>query len=156
MASPKGILRLPAATSSLDEMGPGTTFHPVLPDTSVDPSQVERVIFCTGKHYYALLKERNDRQLLNTALIRLECLCPFPTLELQQELNRYPSARDYIWSQEEHRNMGAWFFVDPRFQNLVGCKLKYAGRCNMGTTAVGVGEVHKAEAKMVIEAPFHL
>ncbi|PIK44087.1 putative 2-oxoglutarate dehydrogenase E1 component DHKTD1, mitochondrial-like [Apostichopus japonicus] len=156
IASPKGILRLPAATSSLSDMGPGTTFRSVLSDDAVNPSDVKKVIFCSGKHYYALEKERNDRQLMDTALVRLESLCPFPTMELQQELNKYSSATEYIWSQEEHRNMGAWSFVSPRFENLVGCQLKYSGRAIMGASAVGVGKVHKVEAELVIKEPFQL
>lgn len=156
VASPKGILRLPAATSTISEMGPRTTFHAVLSDNAVDPALVKRVIFCSGKHYYALEKERNDRQLMDCALIRLESLCPFPAMELQQELNKYSSATEFVWSQEEHRNMGAWSFVAPRFQSLVGCQLKYSGRGIMGAPAVGVGKVHKAEAEVVIKEPFQL
>ena len=67
---------------------------------------------------------------------------------------RYPQATEFIWSQEEHRNSGAWSFVAPRFENLVGVKLKYVGRSPLATPAVAVGERHKAEAEEVVFAPF--
>ena len=71
-ATPKTLLRLPAAVSTLEDMGPGTTFHPVLPDTTVDPAAVSRIVFVCGKHYYTLIKERDTRGLRNVALIRVE------------------------------------------------------------------------------------
>ncbi len=70
--TPKTLLRLPAAVSSLEEMSPGTTFHSVLSDPSVDPAQVIRVVFVCGKHYYTLSKERETRGVKNVALIRVE------------------------------------------------------------------------------------
>ncbi|XP_072032224.1 2-oxoadipate dehydrogenase complex component E1-like [Amphiura filiformis] len=154
VAGPKVMLRLPAAVSNLADMGPGTSFQPVIPDSAVDPNRVDRVVFCCGKHYYALAKEREDKQLFNTALIRVEELCPFPTALLQEQLNKYPNAKAYVWSQEEHTNMGPWFFVNPRFNNLVGCKLSYVGRGPLGTAAAGVGQVHQQEAKQVIQQTF--
>ena len=58
--------------SKLSEMAPGTHFHPVLGDNHVDPSQVKRVVFCSGKYYYTLAKERENRNIQDTAIIRLE------------------------------------------------------------------------------------
>ncbi len=72
MAAPKILLRLPAATSSLLDMSPGTTFQPVLPDPAADPSKVTKVVFVCGKHYYTLVKERETRGANNVAIIRLE------------------------------------------------------------------------------------
>ncbi|XP_050405927.1 2-oxoadipate dehydrogenase complex component E1 [Patella vulgata] len=155
IAAPKVILRLPAAASDLSTMGPGTEFQTVLGDsTSIKPDAVERVIFCSGKHYYNLVKERESRNINNTVFIRLESLCPFPAAEIQAELSKYSKAKDFIWSQEEHRNMGAWSFVAPRFENVVGCKLRYSGRDVLSTSAVGIGELHQREVKDIMEKTF--
>ncbi|MGH0136908.1 UNVERIFIED_CONTAM: hypothetical protein FKN15_036750 [Acipenser sinensis] len=95
VASPKMLLRFPGAVSSLSDLAPGTTFKPVLGDPSVDPKNVSRVVLCSGKHYYALLKQReaSGEAQKNTALIRVEELCPFPVEALQQELNQYKNAK---------------------------------------------------------------
>uniref|UniRef100_A0A6M2DDZ7 Putative 2-oxoglutarate dehydrogenase e1 subunit n=1 Tax=Xenopsylla cheopis TaxID=163159 RepID=A0A6M2DDZ7_XENCH len=154
VVAPKTLLRLPEASSSLSEMAPGTTFQPVLGDKTVDPSAVNKVIFCSGKHYYALNAERTERKLKDVAIVRLESLCPFPLHYIQQELSRYTKARTFIWSQEEHRNMGAWTFVQPRFENLAGIKIKYTGRDVGATPAIGVGKWHQEEAKAVVMNPF--
>ncbi|XP_035669706.1 probable 2-oxoglutarate dehydrogenase E1 component DHKTD1, mitochondrial [Branchiostoma floridae] len=154
VAGPKILLRLPAATSTLEDMAPGTFFKPVIGEQGADPSRVTRVVFCSGKHYYGLAKERDARGADNVAIIRIEELCPFPMEAIREEMKKYSKATEFIWSQEEHRNMGAWSFVQPRFDNLLACKLKYVGRGVLATPAVGVGEVHQAEAKQVITDAF--
>ncbi|KAL5008021.1 hypothetical protein ScPMuIL_013602 [Solemya velum] len=155
VAAPKILLRHPQATSTLADLGPGTTFSPVLADSNANPSSVTRHVFCTGKHYYTLLKERDSRQTTDMAITRIESLCPFPAAEIQAEVKKYPNASDFIWSQEEHRNMGPWTFIAPRFENIVGCKLRYVGRDTLGTPAVGIGSVHVAEAEQVIKDTFN-
>lgn len=90
------------------------------------------------------------------AIIRVEALCPFPTQEINVELAKYKKAKVFVWSQEEHRNMGAWFFVRPRFENLCSTKLLYAGRDVLGTAAVGIGELHKKENQSIIDQTFAL
>ncbi|XP_053405380.1 2-oxoadipate dehydrogenase complex component E1-like [Mercenaria mercenaria] len=152
--APKILLRLPAATSSLSEMAPGTTFQSVLGDLKVKGENVKKVVFCSGKHYYTIQKERDTRNIDDMAIIRLESLCPFPAAELQRELSKYSNAKEYIWAQEEHRNMGAWSFVSPRFENLVGCKLHYVGRDVLGLPAVGIGHIHKMQADKLISDLF--
>ncbi|XP_022787168.1 probable 2-oxoglutarate dehydrogenase E1 component DHKTD1, mitochondrial [Stylophora pistillata] len=124
VVGPKLLLRLPAAVSTLQEMGPGTHFKPVLGDDIVNSALVRRVVFCSGKHYYALAKQREATQSLDTAIIRLESLCPFPAEMIRQELKKFPKAKEFVWSQEEQRNMGAWSFVSPRFENILGVKVK--------------------------------
>lgn len=155
VVAPKILLRLPEATSSLDEMAPGTTFQTVMGDPGVSPGKVTKVVFCSGKHYYTLTKERENLKLQNVAIIRLESLCPFPSAEIQTELNKFSNATDFIWSQEEHRNMGAWSFVSPRFENILGKKLRYVGRDHLGTPATGIGQIHQAEAKALLQQTFN-
>jgi len=153
--APKMLLRFPACVSTLADMAPGTSFQPILGDELVkNPAAVKKVIFVCGKHYYALAKEREMQNLMDVAIIRLEEICPFPTARLQQELRQYPNAIEFIWSQEEHRNSGCWSFVAPRFDNLVGVRLKYVGRQPLATPAVAIGERHKMEAEEVVRAPF--
>lgn len=106
-----------------------------------------------GKHYYALDTERNKRGLKDVALIRIEELSPFPVNEIQNVLKEYKNVKEFVWSQEEHRNMGAWSFVSPRFENIIGIKLKYSGR-DVHSTIVGIGELHAKEAQYVINRPF--
>ena len=86
------------------------------------------MIFVFGKHYYALETEKTKRNLQDTAIVRVEELSPFPADDLRKCLKEFKNAKEFIWSQEEHRNMGAWSFVSPRFENILGIKLKYAGR----------------------------
>lgn len=154
VASPKVLLRLPAATSDLSEMGPGTSFRPVIDDQTTNPQSIEKVILCCGKHYYALEKERESRQAHHTAIVRVESLCPFPADALQSALKRYTNAKEFLWSQEEHKNMGAWSFVAPRCENLVGHKLNYAGRDVLGVPAVGTATLHQAEVKGLMVRTF--
>ncbi|ELW64976.1 putative 2-oxoglutarate dehydrogenase E1 component DHKTD1, mitochondrial [Tupaia chinensis] len=91
IASPKMLLRLPAAVSTLQEMAPGTTFKPVIGDSTVEPKNVKTLVFCSGKHFYALLKQRESlgAKKHNFAIIRIEELCPFPLDSLQQEMSKY-------------------------------------------------------------------
>uniref|UniRef100_A0A1L8E1X1 Putative 2-oxoglutarate dehydrogenase e1 subunit n=1 Tax=Nyssomyia neivai TaxID=330878 RepID=A0A1L8E1X1_9DIPT len=152
--SPKVLLRLSDATSSPDDFKPGTHFLPVIGDTSVNASDVKKVILCSGKHYYNLRTERKNRDLKDVAIVRIESLCPFPVHELNCELDKYKNAKTFIWSQEEHRNMGAWSFVKPRFENLLARKIKYSGRYIAATPAVGVGTWHQQEAQYVVTDPF--
>jgi len=153
--APKTLLRLPAAASTLEEMSPGKCFQTVLSDTSQPaPEKVEKVIFVSGKHYFTLSKYVQENSVQNVAVVRLESICPFPAERLQQEVKKYKNAKKFVWSQEEHRNMGCWTFVQPRFENLVGLKLSYAGRDELCQPAVGVGQQHQAENLQILERTF--
>uniref|UniRef100_A0A671LLN9 2-oxoadipate dehydrogenase complex component E1 n=1 Tax=Sinocyclocheilus anshuiensis TaxID=1608454 RepID=A0A671LLN9_9TELE len=153
VASPKTLLRFSGAVSSLADMGPGTSFKPVIGDTSVNHASVQQILFCSGKHYYALLKHRETlpEAEKNTALIRVEELCPFPTEALQQELNKYTN---FIWSQEEPQNMGCWSFVSPRFEKQLACKLRSVSRPALPAPAVGIGTLHHQQHEAILTASF--
>lgn len=154
VVGPKLLLRLPAAVSSLKEMVPGTHFQPVLGDDTVNSASVTRVVFCSGKHYYALTKQRETTNSMETAIIRLESLCPFPTEMIRKELQKFPRAKEFVWSQEEHRNMGAWSFVSSRFENILGIKLQYVGRKVLAVPAVGIGKLHAQEVTDILSGTF--
>ena len=155
VVAPKILLRMGAASSNLNDLGPGTHFRPVLSDSKIsDPKKVTKVVFVSGKHYYALAKKAEDENIVDTAFVRVEQLCPFPVADLQDEVAKYPNAKKFVWSQEEHRNMGAWTFVQPRFRNLVGVNLKYIGRSELCQPAVGVATVHRKEEQMILDDTF--
>ncbi|KAJ8724298.1 hypothetical protein PYW08_015772 [Mythimna loreyi] len=155
VVAPKVLLRLGDAVSQLSEFAPGTYFKNVIGDTLVDPLKVKRVILVCGKHYYELHKERVRAKLDDVAIVRVEALAPFPLHDLQTELARFKNARKFIWSQEEHRNMGAWSFVKLRFENLLGRKLIYAGRAEAPTPAVGAAVLHRAEVEHILKEPLY-
>lgn len=92
VVAPKILLRLSDCASTYTDFEPGTLFKSVLPDTIADPKSVKKVILCSGKHYYNLNNERNQKKLGNVAIIRVESLAPFPVQELSEELNKYKSA----------------------------------------------------------------
>ncbi|XP_060114514.1 2-oxoadipate dehydrogenase complex component E1 [Heteronotia binoei] len=156
VASPKILLRLPAAVSSLLEMAPGTTFKPIIGDSSVDPKNVSKVVLCSGKHYYALAKQREklEENKQDTAIIRVEELCPFPLEALQQEMNKFTNAKVFIWSQEEPQNMGPWTFVSPRFEKQLACKLHLVSRPPLPTPAVGIGILHQRQQEELLAKTF--
>ncbi|XP_035740721.1 probable 2-oxoglutarate dehydrogenase E1 component DHKTD1 homolog, mitochondrial isoform X1 [Vespa mandarinia] len=152
--SPKILLRHANATSSLTDMKPGTSFKSVIGNDDEDISKINKVVLTSGKHYYALKDYKKTIGENNVAIIRLECLCPFPVQEIMEEIQKYNHAKVFIWSQEEPRNMGAWNFVKTRFENLCGRQLKYCGRPPMAAPAVGDGKLHQQEVEEVIRKPF--
>ncbi|XP_056429296.1 2-oxoadipate dehydrogenase complex component E1 [Hyla sarda] len=156
VASPKMLLRYPAAVSSFEDMAPGSTFKPVLGDVAADPKSITTVILCSGKHYYALAKQKETlgEQGHKFAIIRIEELCPFPLESLQQIIGKYTKAKDFIWSQEEPQNMGAWTFVAPRFEKQLGWKLRLVSRPALPAPAVGIGTLHQQQQQDIIRKTF--
>jgi len=155
IAAPKQILRMSAATSTLDEMQPATNFQPVIGDNFVtNPSNVTKLVFCSGKHYYDLDKLRKTSNIKDVAILRLESLVPFPAEDIKDELKKYSNAKEFIWSQEEHRNQGPWSFIHPRFTNLLNVKLSYNGRDVLAMSAVGVVKLHAKETEELFKNLF--
>ncbi|MBX6426980.1 MAG: 2-oxoglutarate dehydrogenase E1 component [Variibacter sp.] len=166
LMTPKSLLRHKRAVSRLDEMGPGTTFHRLLWDDAqllpgekiklVPDDKIRRVIMCSGKVYYDLYEEREKRGIDDIYILRLEQLYPFPTKALVAELSRFRQA-EMVWCQEEPRNMGAWFFVEP-FLRWVLAQIKadhqrprYAGRPASAATATGLMSKHLAQLQALLE-----
>jgi probable 2-oxoglutarate dehydrogenase E1 component DHKTD1 len=103
-------------------MEPGTHFKPVIDDIAVAP---QRVLFLSGKLYYELYAERQKLKLEEkVALIRVEELCPFPAGELNKLAEKYEQSSEFFWIQEEPQNQGAWTFIEPRFRQLLGSKVR--------------------------------
>jgi 2-oxoglutarate dehydrogenase E1 component len=139
--------------SSLAELAEGR-FEPLLDDRGVDPARVRRVVLCSGKVYFDLLKAREDAKRDDVALVRLERMYPFPAAEIEAALARYAPAVELVWFQEEPRNMGAWRFVRDRFLDgevEAGGRLpRYAGRAASAAPAPGSLKVHLAEQDALV------
>lgn len=155
--TPKSLLRHKRAVSKLEEFGPGTSFNRVLPDCGdlVAPAKVKRVVLCTGKVYYDLLAAREEANIANIALVRMEQLYPFPSISLSKELEKYPGA-EIVWCQEEPKNMGAWHFLDRRIEEVLGNlnveaeRPVYVGRPEAASPATGSLGKHNAEQKALV------
>lgn len=145
--SPKSILRHPLATSSLNELSQGS-FQLIIPEIDqINPKDVDRVIFCSGKIYYELLEKRREMKLKNIAILRIEQLYPFPEEICRQLLEPYRQVDDIVWCQEEPENQGAWPTMQANLLSLLGKeqKLRYIGRPSSASPAVGYHSVHEKE-----------
>jgi len=154
--SPKSLLRHPLAVSTLDEFTKGG-FQEAIDDAAAaaNASKIERVVFCSGKVYFDLLAEKQTKKHDTTALIRVEQLFPWPEAAISAILARYPNARDFVWTQEEPKNMGAFWYVCQQDAKAWGGRpLRYAGRGWAASPAAGSAKVHEAEQKALIEETF--
>jgi len=158
MCTPKSLLRHPLARSSVEDFLSGTSLKRVIEEdgkASEDPSKVERLVFCTGKVYYDIIAERKKAGLdEKIAVTRVEQLAPFPYDLIDKECGKYANA-ELVWAQEEHKNMGAWTFIQPRFLSLLkphNRGIKYAGRNPSASPATGNKYTHKKEQKAMTEA----
>ena len=166
LMTPKSLLRHKRATSRLEEFGADTSFHRILWDDAqlregekiklVEDEKIRRVVMCSGKVYYDLYEEREKRGIDDIYLLRIEQLFPFPTKALVTELSRFKNA-EMVWCQEEPRNMGAWFFVDPFLEwvlNTIQAKHRiprYAGRAAAAATATGLMSKHLQQLQAFME-----
>ncbi|MDB2337030.1 2-oxoglutarate dehydrogenase E1 component, partial [Flavobacteriaceae bacterium] len=112
--TPKSLLRHPKAVNSIEDLATGE-FQEVI-DDSLNPSKVTKLVFCMGKFYYDLLAEREILEREDVALVRIEQLFPLHLEKIQRVIDRYPAVKEYIWAQEEPRNMGAWSFMLERLE----------------------------------------
>mgnify|MGYP003350391203 CR=1 FL=1 len=155
--TPKSLLRNKDATSPLTEFTKGE-FRTVLPeqDASIDAKKVTRVIACSGKVYYDLVKAREAKKQDDVAIIRVEQLYPFPHKAFANEMKKYPKVTEIVWCQDEPQNQGAWFFVQHNIhENMVeGQKLGFAGRPASASPACGYAHLHQDQQKALVEAAF--
>ncbi len=153
--TPKSLLRLPAATSTLDELATGK-FQRVLPDVTADPTKVRRALLCTGRIYYDLVEERTKRHSDDVAIIRLEKLYPWWPHLISEAIDIYPNLREVFWVQDEPTNMGAATFVAPRLEALVPekVKLEVIARAESASPATGSHKAHVIEEQQILKAAF--
>jgi 2-oxoglutarate dehydrogenase E1 component len=148
--TPKRLLRLPEAVSTKEDLVNGS-FQEVLDDTSVDKNKITSLVFCTGKFYYDLLEKRTELQREDVALVRIEQLFPLPQNKLEEIIASYPNVVDYVWAQEEPKNMGAWGYMLMNFEQV---KLRLASRKAYSAPAAGSSTRSKARHAKVIESVF--
>jgi 2-oxoglutarate dehydrogenase E1 component len=159
--SPKSLLRHKLATSMLSDMASGTHFLRIITESQklVDDKKIKRLILTSGKVYYDLLEEREKRGINDVAIVRVEQYYPFPATEIARELARYKNA-EVVWCQEEPENMGAWRFIGPKIgailedQNRDSVRIKYVGRPEAASPAVGYLKLHEQEQKKLVEEAF--
>ena len=155
--TPKSLLRLPQAGSSVSELVEGR-FQPVLGDAGVDPEQVTRLVLCTGKIYYDLLASPKREENPRVAIGRVELLYPFPQAELMELVSQYPKLEEVVWVQEEPRNMGARAYMSPRLLQVLPEHLQfgYIGRPERAASGEGYPIAHATEQRRIITAALDL
>ncbi len=153
LMSPKSLLRHPLVVSYISDLAAGV-FTPVL-DDSWKTESASRVLLCSGKVYYDLNEHREKAAKSNVAIIRIEQLYPFPFKEIKAVLGRYGTKKEVFWVQEEHKNYGAWHYVNDRFsEDFPEIKLRYCGRPESASAASGKLKVHREEQKALVENAF--
>jgi 2-oxoglutarate dehydrogenase E1 component len=155
--SPKSLLRSEDATSRVEDFT-NSRFEEILDDPSIkDPKKVTRVIFCSGKVYYDLVRGREEaKQQATTAIVRLEQIYPLHGERIRAIAKRYSAVKRYVWCQEEPENMGAWNFIAPRIAGFVGSLIGYAGRPESASTAAGSSGKHKEQQAALITQAFEV
>eukprot|EP00052_Salpingoeca_macrocollata_P008126 m.64629 g.64629 ORF g.64629 m.64629 type:complete len:978 (+) comp16441_c0_seq1:1467-4400(+) len=169
IATPKSLLRLKEATSTLAEMTGQTAFQRVLGETdrslwagegSQNPD-IKRVVFCSGKVYYELAEARSKEEVKDVVFCRVEQISPFPFDLVHKFADHFPNA-EITWCQEEPKNMGAWSYVRPRLETALsksehhaGKRPRYAGRAPSAATATGDKNTHKREIAAFLRAALH-
>jgi len=150
--TPKSLLRLPAASSTIDQLQ-GGGFQPVMDDARIsDKSAVERIVLCSGKVFYDLEAGREESNQRRVAVIRLEQFYPFPAEKLKEIFASFPKATQLFWTQEEPKNMGGWSFVEDRLRKVKpeNVELRYVGRAVSASPATGSYAIHEMEHKQIV------
>ncbi|MEI6618661.1 MAG: 2-oxoglutarate dehydrogenase E1 component, partial [Betaproteobacteria bacterium] len=154
--TPKSLLRNKDATSPLSEFTRGG-FQTVIGEIAeLKAEKVKRIVVCSGKVYYDLVKKRTERGADDVAIVRIEQLYPFAHKAFGNEIKKYPNATEIVWTQDEPQNQGAWFFVQHYIhENMVeGQKLGYSGRAASASPAVGYSHLHQEQQKALVDGAF--
>ena len=147
--TPKSLLRHPKAVNPIEDFSTGT-FQELIPDT-IQPEKVTKLVFCTGKFYYELLEERETTNREDIALVRVEQLFPLHIEKIKETIAHYPNATEYVWAQEEPKNMGAWTYMLERLDFI---KLSVASRKYYSVPAAGSSARFKRRQRAVIDMVF--
>ena len=150
--TPKGLLRLKEASSSLSDLAEGT-FQPVIDAVAPDKAQVRRLVFCSGKIYYDIVGHEAARETAEIAVARIEQLYPFPVGAVRELIASYPALDEVVWAQEEPQNMGAWRTIRHRLEEAAaGAPVRYVGRPWRASTAEGYPTAHSLEQERIAVA----
>ena len=155
LMTPKSLLRHKLCVSPLEDLVEGK-FYSVIDDAQIESAEsVRRVVLCSGKVYYDLLESRHKAEHVDSsiALVRVEEIYPFPSVELSDLLARYERVEQIFWLQEEAKNMGAWSFVQHHIESLLPeqCELRYVGRDEAASPATGSHQVHLSEQREIVD-----
>jgi 2-oxoglutarate dehydrogenase E1 component len=155
--TPKSLLRLPVAASSLDDLANGR-FQPVLAEPGVDPARVTRLLLCSGKIYYDIVGHQARQGNSGVAVGRAELLYPFPQAEILKLIESYPKLREVVWVQEEPRNMGARAHMSPRLQQILPEHINfgYVGRPERAASGEGYPVAHSREQNRIVTTALDL
>jgi 2-oxoglutarate decarboxylase len=150
--TPKSLLRLPQAGSSLADLAEDSRFHPVLAETDLDDTRVTRLLLCTGKIYYDLAGHPQRAEQPGLAIARVELLYPFPEGQILEVICRYPNLREVVWVQEEPRNAGARAHMFPRLMQIMpeGIHFGYIGRPERASPGEGYPAAHMDEQNRIV------
>jgi 2-oxoglutarate dehydrogenase E1 component len=155
--TPKSLLRHPMAASDLTDLAEGK-FQPVLDDDEARgrTDSVERLILCTGKIYTELVGNDYREEAVDTAVVRIELLYPFPDERVREVIEGYSNLREILWVQEEPKNMGAWTFMEPRLREMTGGEvpIDYVGKPARPSPAQGSARFHKEEHAEIVQGAF--
>jgi multifunctional 2-oxoglutarate metabolism enzyme len=156
--TPKSLLRLPQATSSISDLAENTRFQPVLAEPGVNDAEVTRLALCTGKIYYDLVGHPDRKDHPGLAVARIELLYPFPEGQVLQLIQRYPKLREVVWVQEEPRNMGARAHMFPRLMQIMpeGIRFGYIGRPERASPGEGYPAAHIDEQNRIVTTAIDL
>jgi len=149
--TPKSLLRHPKAVSTVADLATGT-FQEVIDDASAEVSKIKSLVFCTGKFYYDLLAEKEKHKRTDIALVRIEQLFPLPVEQMRAMIKKYNKADDWVWAQEEPRNMGAWSHMMMHFPDVH--KLRVASRRFYASPSAGSAVRSKMRHQQVIDYVF--
>jgi 2-oxoglutarate dehydrogenase E1 component len=152
--TPKSLLRHPLSVSRLEELASGGFRNVIDEVDDVKPSAVTRVVLCSGKVYFDLLKARREAKIDRVVIVRLEQLYPFPSDEYEAVIRKYSNAREIVWCQEEPQNQGSWYQIRHRLQSPLSTKdeLLYAGRAGAAAPATGIAALHEQQQKNLVTA----
>ncbi|MGJ3239856.1 MAG: 2-oxoglutarate dehydrogenase E1 component [Anaerolineae bacterium] len=153
--APKSLLRSPDVMANMSDLTSGR-WMPIIDDTTVQPEEVTRLVFCSGKFYYDLTRADFREQYPHVAIVRVEQLYPLPVAELSAIITRYPNVNQIVWAQEEPKNMGAWDYMEYRLKKLVGMgvPVNYVGRRRSSSPAEGSKTAWAINQSMITEYTF--
>jgi 2-oxoglutarate dehydrogenase E1 component len=152
--TPKSLLRNPLSVSRLEEFSMGG-FRTVIDEIDdIKSAAVTRIVLCSGKVYFDLLKARREAKIDAVAIVRLEQLYPFPSDEYEAIIRKYSNAHEIVWCQEEPQNQGSWYQIRHRLQSKLEAKheLLYAGRAGAAAPATGISALHELQQKNLVTA----
>lgn len=156
LMTPKSLLTRPDAVSKIEDFIGDTTFQEVIQDRKAlkRTKKIKRLVFCSGKVFYDLRAHQEENDIVDTAIVRVEQLYPFHADRIAEVVGEFANVETFVWCQEEPRNMGSWYYIWGRLQEVIGKKVLYAGRGGASSPAAGSKAQHKREQQELLDAAF--